>query len=519
MAAAQPLVFSIQELTNLGSPLAGGRVYTYLPGTTTHQNAYTDEAGTTPHTYTSDGVGGQYIALNARGELDNPFYITVAIDITLKTAAGATIWTRKASSISSGSGLAIIGFTQSGSGSVERTAQDKLREVQLSVKDKGATGLGVVSDTAAFTAAGSDTAGFEAHVTPGIYKLDTTPAPTQDGMYIVHNGATFTGSAYLPDDLGMIKYGGITDLWVTPLWSGIFEYMGEQSVLNVRAKSSGLGIHSAVRSSTGGGIAGQANICYSAFGYGDYVGGGEGTWGYYATMLRAAGHTGAIHGMEIDMGNLGSDVELYPAAMFAAGGNNPLWLASGGEAAFASPAATMNNASCALGIISNDPANNARFLKGILFHNKAIDGVEGDGVGRGAALALSPGHSFIYFNNSNSAVGEFSCTNTDATKGLWLDLSEFGMFVYRRNTSKLAFAAGGTLNGVNYFNLANSVTGSAVEMQALGDDTNIDMYLVPKGTGRVRFGTAVGSGGDVPCAVLVSFKDNGGTVRQMMCAS
>lgn len=50
------------------TPNAGGRLYTYASGTTTFKAAYTDATLATPCTYTSDGVGGQYIALNSRGE-------------------------------------------------------------------------------------------------------------------------------------------------------------------------------------------------------------------------------------------------------------------------------------------------------------------------------------------------------------------------------------------------------------------------------------------------------------------
>lgn len=51
-----------------GLPNAGGRLYTFASGTTTFKAAYTDATLATPCTYTSDGLGGQYIALNARGE-------------------------------------------------------------------------------------------------------------------------------------------------------------------------------------------------------------------------------------------------------------------------------------------------------------------------------------------------------------------------------------------------------------------------------------------------------------------
>lgn len=97
MSASQPAEFNLQEFSDLGVPLAGGRLYTYAFGTTTQKNAFTDIAGAVPHTYTSDGIGGQYIALNSRGELPAPLYLANGpYDLALKTAAGATIWTRRA---------------------------------------------------------------------------------------------------------------------------------------------------------------------------------------------------------------------------------------------------------------------------------------------------------------------------------------------------------------------------------------------------------------------------------------
>lgn len=97
MAASQSGIFSLQEFSDIGAPLVGGRLYTYVYGTTTHKTAHTDKAGTIPHTYTSDGIGGQYIALNARGELPAPLYLAAgSYDIALKDSTGATIWTRRA---------------------------------------------------------------------------------------------------------------------------------------------------------------------------------------------------------------------------------------------------------------------------------------------------------------------------------------------------------------------------------------------------------------------------------------
>lgn len=172
MAASQSGVFSLQEFSDIGAPLVGGRLYTYVYGTTTHKTAYTDKAGSIAHTYTSDGVGGQYIGLNARGELPAPLYLVAgSYDIALKDSTGATIWTRRAdpvddtasaldaairadlaSTSDSSKGAGMVGFIQSGADAVARTIQDKGREV-VSVKDFGAVGDGATDDTDAINAA------------------------------------------------------------------------------------------------------------------------------------------------------------------------------------------------------------------------------------------------------------------------------------------------------------------------------------------------------------------------------
>lgn len=178
MSASQPALFNIQEFTDAGVTLVGGRLYTYAFGTTTQKIAYTDSDGTIPHTYTADGVGGQYIALDARGELPTPLYLADgAYDISLKRADGSTVWTRRADGVgnalitfilalAASMGSALIGWMQSGVGAVLRTVQSKLRDY-VSVKDFGAVGDGIADDSVAIQAA--VTSHLNVYLPPGDY--------------------------------------------------------------------------------------------------------------------------------------------------------------------------------------------------------------------------------------------------------------------------------------------------------------------------------------------------------------
>jgi hypothetical protein len=119
-----------------------------------------------PHTYTADGSGGQFIALDARGELPAPLYLAPgSYDITLRRADGTTVWTRRAegvdavgaatlATLGASAGASLIGFEQDVPGAVTRHALSKLRE-RVSIADFG-NGVGqgdAAKDTAAIMAA------------------------------------------------------------------------------------------------------------------------------------------------------------------------------------------------------------------------------------------------------------------------------------------------------------------------------------------------------------------------------
>lgn len=113
---------------------------------------FSDRAGTVAklNPFTADANGfatffvspGEY-KVTATTSSGSVTWNYVAVDGTLRTDLAAT---------GSGKGAEMVAFKQSGTGAVDRTASDKLREV-VSVKDFGAVGDGVADDAAAIQAA------------------------------------------------------------------------------------------------------------------------------------------------------------------------------------------------------------------------------------------------------------------------------------------------------------------------------------------------------------------------------
>ena len=191
MTAALTPVPKIQFFANDGTPLVGGKLYSYAAGTTTPLATYTTYAGTVANT--------NPVILDSRGEAD----VWLGSDLykmALYDADNALIWTVD-NILSSGDswqialaapgGAALIGYLPSGVGAVATTVQAKLRE-SVSVKDFGAVGNGVVDDTAAIQAAinslGANTGG-TIYLPAGTYRTTSTLNCTQRGVTLTGDGA------------------------------------------------------------------------------------------------------------------------------------------------------------------------------------------------------------------------------------------------------------------------------------------------------------------------------------------
>lgn len=171
-----------------GSPLVGGKLYTYAAGTNTNKTTWQDSAGTVTNT--------NPIILDARGECTA--YGSGVYKFVLKDSLDNTVWTQDNVSVSGYAALSAalaastgtdnIGFIQTGTGAVARTVTSKLRDA-FSVLDFGADPTGVADSRAAIQAAATAAIGSKLVFPAGKYLINT------DGGTITLENVTIEGNA------------------------------------------------------------------------------------------------------------------------------------------------------------------------------------------------------------------------------------------------------------------------------------------------------------------------------------
>jgi hypothetical protein len=186
-----------QFFDNSGVILTGGKIYTYLAGTTTPAATYTSSSGSTAQ--------ANPIILDSAGRVPGEIWLTsgVVYKFVVKTSTDVLIGTYDnisgANDIVYVNNAANITYTPAGSGAVDTTAQTKLRE-WVSPHDFGAVGNANYSGTVGT----NDSAAFallEAYQTGGVVNMNdkfylvSSPIPTKNnyinGKFVLANGTTY----------------------------------------------------------------------------------------------------------------------------------------------------------------------------------------------------------------------------------------------------------------------------------------------------------------------------------------
>lgn len=159
-----------------GRPLVGGKLTTFLSGTTTPAVSYLDAAGT-PNT--------NPVTLNARGEARVFLDDGVSYTFVLKDGTGVEIWTQDgvqnanagvgvfSAKLLTGIGTTLVGWLPLGIGGILRTLYAKLCELPLSPRDFGGKGDNIVNDFDALQKLGAacKLTGLPADLRCGIWRI------------------------------------------------------------------------------------------------------------------------------------------------------------------------------------------------------------------------------------------------------------------------------------------------------------------------------------------------------------
>ena len=108
--------------------------------------------------------------------------------------------------------------------------------------------------------------------------------------------------------------------------------------------------------------------------------------------------------------------------------------------------------------------------------------------------AADKGTKMIYSDGTNVVDTAFTDLSSDYSPQLSADLDTNGKNITIDNNTGVIDENGNqqitfttTGSAVNEFNVANAATGNAPAISATGGDTNIDLNITPKGTGRATF--------------------------------
>ena len=117
--------------------------------------------------------------------------------------------------------------------------------------------------------------------------------------------------------------------------------------------------------------------------------------------------------------------------------------------------------------------------------------------GSGSSVAVAPSSVKIVFASANDGtnpdiidigMGDVTLTGTQTLTNKTLTSPKIGTSINDTNGNELAKLTA-TSSAVNEFTIANAATGNDPTLSATGGDTNIDIAIVPKGSGETVFGT------------------------------
>lgn len=373
-------------------------------------------------------------------------------------------------------GAGLVGYIATGTGAVERTVQDKLRDIPT--EEDFVDG------------------------TPRGFWTDTSP----------------TGRVWRPLDRVMIggaaiEASGLRDPGANKGWlgyeaNGFMTYFETTSQFQSWAYQGGAAIIGASRSSDLPGNAFQGvPMGVGAYVTNDLNGAISMVWGHYVMAQRGVGVAGGAIGIETNVANRGAEVSVNPFNMAPAGLTAAAWFRTGGEVS--ESGLSVAAASLAVGITHDDSNANAKFLKGIVFQSGAL---KPNGAGNGIAIEMAKNHEMRWIRDGSGSRSGWvrSDASTSSTGLVFVN----GGAAFQNEANQTAFLVNAAASSANYLRVDSIGAGASPAIIAEGSDTNIDLTLATKGSGVLRFGYW-NTNADAPINGYIFIRDGYGNLRKL----
>jgi hypothetical protein len=170
-------------------------------------------------------------------------------------------------------------------------------------------------------------------------------------------------------------------------------------------------------------------------------------------------------------------------------------------------------------VIRSDVSSAAGVDVGLLFANNQVK-ITGTGEQPIATFSRdilgAGGVNYLDFQDARTGtLPTIAAEGSDATIGIQLQTKANGAIrLLGRDGAAESFRAIFGADYVNYVTAKGAVAAGVVELGADGSDTNIDVRITPKGTGRLSFGTHAAIAGETLSGYIL-IRDSGGVTRKL----
>ncbi len=282
---------------------------------------------------------------------------------------------------------------------------------------------------------------------------------------------------------GLLKSAGGAGSWLFDEGAGTqqMHYILVNSIIAGVGDADGAGapygVFGAVRTPAGATNTGVIGI--TSFVKGRGTSGSSIAWGAYIDAVKGAAANTSVQAMEIEITNLNSTPATYltPYSSFSQGRTMGLQLGAGGDA-------TVNPTSYDVETAWMLFNNGARFRNGIVFRNDSLT-ADATTSYQHAILMASKQRLEWYIDASNIGFAIHGELATAANRH-FLIAEDAGLSLYGGVTGKKLASTAFVASAVNYILQTPTITGSNPSLSAAGDDTNLDILIVGKGTGGGR---------------------------------